>query len=63
MTSTTLYYQDAKSDKVYRVWIEGRAAGHRARCDARTHGWVLNMGGRHGTPGIASESNIVKVVG
>jgi hypothetical protein len=24
-------------------------------------GWVLNMGGRHGTPGIASEKNIVKV--
>jgi hypothetical protein len=25
------------------------------------HGWVLNMGGAHGTPGIATESNIVKV--
>ena len=24
-------------------------------------GWVLNMGGAHGTPGIASEENIVKV--
>lgn len=24
-------------------------------------GWVLNMGGRYGTPGIASEENIVKV--
>jgi len=24
-------------------------------------GWVLNMGGRHGTPGIASDENIVKV--
>jgi hypothetical protein len=24
-------------------------------------GWVLNMGGKHGTPGIASEDNIVKV--
>lgn len=24
-------------------------------------GWVLNMGGKHGTPGIATESNIVKV--
>ena len=24
-------------------------------------GWVLNLGGAHGTPGIASESNIVKV--
>jgi hypothetical protein len=24
-------------------------------------GWVLNMGGPHGTPGIADESNIVKI--
>lgn len=24
-------------------------------------GWVLNMGGRHGTPGIASAENIVRV--
>ena len=24
-------------------------------------GWVLNMGGRHGTPGIASDDNIVKI--
>lgn len=24
-------------------------------------GWVLNMGGRHGTPAIANEKNIVKV--
>jgi hypothetical protein len=26
-----------------------------------THGWVLNMGGRHGTPGVATTSNIVSV--
>ncbi len=24
-------------------------------------GWVLNMGGRHGTPAIASDENITKV--
>jgi hypothetical protein len=24
-------------------------------------GWVLNMGGRYGTPGIATESNIVSI--
>jgi len=24
-------------------------------------GWVLNMGGRHGTPAIANEENIVKI--
>ena len=25
-------------------------------------GWVLNMGGRYGTPAIANENNIVKIV-
>lgn len=25
-------------------------------------GWVLNMGGRHGTPKIASKENIIRVV-
>ncbi len=25
-------------------------------------GWVLNMGGAHGTPAVADEKNIVKVV-
>jgi len=25
------------------------------------YGWVLDMGGRHGTPGIASEENLVRV--
>jgi len=25
------------------------------------HGWVLNMGGAHGTPGIASDSNIASI--
>jgi hypothetical protein len=24
-------------------------------------GWVLNMGGRYGTPGVATESNIISV--
>lgn len=24
-------------------------------------GWVLNMGGRYGTPGIAGESNTVRI--
>lgn len=25
------------------------------------HGWVLNMGGRHGTPAIATSQNIVRI--
>jgi hypothetical protein len=24
-------------------------------------GWVLNMGGKHGTPGIATEENTVRI--
>ena len=27
------------------------------------HGWVLNMGGRHGTPAVATEDNVTKVRG
>lgn len=27
------------------------------------HGWVLNMGGAHGTPAIATPDNIVRVKG
>lgn len=27
------------------------------------HGWVLNMGGAHGTPGIADSTNVVAVNG
>lgn len=26
-----------------------------------TYGWVLNLGGRYGTPGVATEQNFVKV--
>jgi hypothetical protein len=26
------------------------------------YGWVLNMGGKHGTPAIADDSNIVRIV-
>jgi hypothetical protein len=25
------------------------------------YGWVLNMGGKHGTPAIATDSNIVRI--
>jgi hypothetical protein len=27
------------------------------------YGWILNMGGRHGTPGIATDDNVVRVKG
>jgi hypothetical protein len=40
-------------------WSE--ATGIAVMPSALKGGWVLNMGGRHGTPGIANENNIVKV--
>jgi hypothetical protein len=46
-----------------RVTITDRFAQERTgRAVMRgTHGWVLNMGGAHGTPAIASDENIVRV--
>jgi hypothetical protein len=40
-------------------WKEatGKAVMHSSPVD----GWVLNMGGPHGTPGIATEENTVKI--
>jgi len=37
----------------------GRAVMYNRQYDT----WVLNMGGKHGTPGIASDKNVVKVSG
>ena len=41
-------------------WVErtGRAVMY-----SSAGGWVLNMGGRHGTPGIASAENTTKIRG
>lgn len=39
----------------------GVARTGRAVMPSAHGGWVLNMGGPHGTPGIADESNITKV--
>lgn len=27
-----------------------------------TYGWVLNMGGKHGTPGVVTDANFVRIV-
>lgn len=27
-----------------------------------TYGWVLNMGGKHGTPGVVTNDNFVRIV-
>ena len=46
-----------------RVTIVNRfGQEHTGRATMRgPHGWVLNMGGRYGTPAIANETNITKV--
>ena len=40
---------------------EWKEATGRAVMRSLHGGWVLNMGGRYGTPGIADETNIVRV--
>lgn len=42
---------------------QGQQRTGRVVMSCRAGGWVLNLGGRHGTPGIADESNIVAVNG
>ena len=44
-----------------RDGVEYKAATGRAVMHSSNGGWVLNMGGKHGTPGIATEANTVKV--
>lgn len=48
-------------DRVTIVDRFGQQRSGRAVMPCSTGGWVLNMGGRHGTPGIADDSNTVKV--
>lgn len=39
----------------------GKEHTGRAVMPCAAGGWVLNMGGKHGTPGIANDANTVKV--
>ena len=48
-------------DRVTILTPQGQKRSGRAVMRSSYGGWVLNMGGRYGTPGIADESNIVKV--
>lgn len=43
--------------------VEYKAATGRAVMHSANGGWVLNMGGRHGIPAIATESNTLEVNG
>ncbi len=40
---------------------QGQKRTGRAVMRSSVGGWVLNMGGAHGTPGLADERNIVSV--
>jgi hypothetical protein len=40
---------------------EWKAATGRAVMHSSNGGWVLNMGGKHGTPGIATQENTVRI--
>lgn len=44
-----------------RDGVEYRPKTGRAVMHSANGGWVLNMGGRHGTPGIATVENTVRI--
>jgi hypothetical protein len=48
-------------DKVTILTPQGQERTGRAVMRSSVGGWVLNMGGAHGTPGLADERNVVKV--
>jgi hypothetical protein len=48
-------------DSVTIVTPQGQQRTGRAVMRSSHGGWVLNMGGKHGTPGVADEHNIVSV--
>lgn len=48
-------------DKVTIVDRFGTLHTGRAVMPSSHGGWVLNMGGRYGTPGIADDTNVVRV--
>lgn len=48
-------------DKVTILTPHGSKLTGRAVMRSSSGGWVLNLGGRHGTPGLADERNVVRV--
>ncbi len=57
----TLIESVRAGDRVTIVDRFGNKSSGRAVMPCSAGGWVLNMGGRYGTPGIADEENTVKV--
>lgn len=48
-------------DTVIIITPHGARLKGRAVMRSSTGGWVINLGGRHGTPAIATDSNVVDV--
>lgn len=49
-------------DRVTTVNRFGQKQTGRAVMRSSAGGWVLNMGGQHGTPGLADDSNTINVI-
>jgi hypothetical protein len=60
MTVTELHAQVSAGDKITIVNRFGQTSTGRVVM-RNAYGFVLNMGGKHGTPGIATPENIVKI--
>lgn len=58
--SSTLFGSIEPGDRVTILTPRNQRATGRAVMRG-PYGWVLNMGGRHGTPGIATEANTIMV--
>jgi hypothetical protein len=59
----TLDLKDVRAgDAVYIKTPQGSTLRGRAVMRSAHGGWVLNMGGRHGTPGLVDEENFVRAV-
>lgn len=50
--------QEGKIEQEWHV-----STGRAVMRSSQTGGWVLNMGGRYGTPGVATAQNLVAVNG
>lgn len=61
MTGNELLQSVKVGDRVTIVNRFGQQHHGRAVMPSAHGGWVLNMGGKHGTPGIVDETNIVDV--
>lgn len=60
--STRLIDSVEPGDRVTILTPQGQKKTGRAVMRARgVRGWVLNLGGPHGTPGLATDENVVSV--